>query len=366
VIQWVHRSTRGWSYGSTITDPRTGQILKGHVSLGSQRVRQDYLIAEALLSPYEAGQPVPGDMQEMALARLRQLSAHEVGHTLGFQHNYIASADGLSSVMDYPHPMVTLKDDSLSLEDAYDTGIGEWDKVFVAYGYQDFPGTVEEEDSLKAILEKARTEGLRFLSDRDARGEGSAHPHTHLWDNSPDAVAELERVITIRHHLLKRFSEKNIREGIPYSELEKVLVPAYMFHRYQLEAAAKTLGGMHYNYALRGEELKLEMVSPADQLACLDAVLKTIEADFLAIPEEILEIIPPKPLGYRRDREHFKSRTGVTFDPLAATESAAGQTLTLLFNAQRATRIVENHARAAEQPGLQDVLGRIIDASWHI
>lgn len=366
VIQWVHRSTRGWSYGSSIIDPRTGQILKGHVSLGSQRVRQDYLIAEALLSPYKASRPVPGNMQEMALARLRQLSAHEVGHTLGFQHNYIASADSLSSVMDYPHPLVTLKGDSLSLEDAYDTGIGEWDKVFVAYGYQDFPASVNEEDSLKAILGKARKEGLRFLSDRDARGEGSAHPNAHLWDNSPDAVAELERVIKLRRHVLKRFSEKNIREGIPYSELERVLVPAYMFHRYQLEAAVKTLGGMYYNYALRGEELKLEMASPADQLACLNAVLKTIEADFLAIPEEILKIIPPKPLGYGRDREHFKSRTGPTFDPLAAAESAADQTLSLIFNVQRATRIVENHARAAEQPGLEDVLDRVIDASWHI
>jgi hypothetical protein len=366
VIQWVHRSTRGWSYGSTITDPRTGEILKGHVSLGSQRIRQDYLIAEALLSPYEAGQPVPGDMEEMALARLRQLSAHEVGHTLGFQHNYIASADKRSSVMDYPHPLVTLKDGNLSLMDSYDTGIGEWDKVFVAYGYQDFPATVDEEDSLRAILEKARSAGLRFLSDRDARGGGSAHPYAHLWDNAPDAVAELERIIRVRRHLLEKFSERNIREGTPYSELERVLVPAYLFHRYQLEAAAKTLGGMHYNYALRGEELKLEMVSPADQLACLDAVLKTIGADFLAIPEQILEIIPPKPLGYRRDREHFKSRTGVTFDPLAAAESAADQTLALLFNAQRATRIVTLHARDAEQPGLQDVLDRIIDASWHI
>ncbi len=366
VIQWVHRSTRGWSYGSSITDPRTGQILKGHVSLGSQRVRQDYLIAEALLAPYETGQPVPGDMQELALARLRQLSAHEVGHTLGFQHNYIASADGRSSVMDYPHPLVSLRDDSLYLEDAYDTGIGEWDKVFVAYGYQDFPEGTDEEKSLHEILEKARSDSLRFLSDRDARGEGSAHPHTHLWDNAPDAVAELERIITIRRHLLNRFSEKNIRDGMPYSELEKVLVPAYMFHRYQLEAAAKTLGGVHYNYALRGEDLKLEMASPEDQLACLDAVLKTLGADFLAIPESILEIIPPKPLGYSRDREHFRSRTGVVFDPLTATESAADLTLSLLFNPQRINRIVEHNARDAGQPGLEDVLDRIIDASWHI
>jgi hypothetical protein len=366
VIQWVHRSTRGWSYGSTITDPRTGEILKGHVSLGSQRVRQDYLIAEALLSPYASGQPVPADMQEMALARLRQLSAHEVGHTLGFQHNYIASADDRSSVMDYPHPLITLKDGALDLEDAYDAGIGSWDKVAVAYGYQDFPDGVVEEDSLRAILAKARKAGLRFLSDRDARGEGSAHPYTHLWDNAANAVAELERVITLRDHLLDQFSENAIREGQPYSELERVLVPAYLFHRYQLAAAAKSLGGVRYNYALRGEELVLEMVSPEDQLACLDAVLKTIRADFLAIPEEILQIIPPKPLGYARDREHFKSRTGVTFDALAAAESAADQALSLLFNPQRATRILEHHARDEEQPGLQDVLNRIIDASWHM
>jgi hypothetical protein len=366
VIQWVHRSTRGWSYGSTIIDPRTGEILKGHVSLGSQRVRQDYLIAEALLSPYGSGQPVPGGMQEMALARLRQLSAHEVGHTLGFRHNYVASADDRSSVMDYPHPLVTLKDGSLSLEDAYDTGIGAWDKVLVAYGYQDFPEAADQQDTLQAILEEARSAGLRYLSDRDAIGEGSAHPYAHLWDNASNAVAELERIIKIRSLLLERFSERNIREGRPYSELERVLVPAYMFHRYQLEAAVKSLGGVNYNYAVRGGELVLEMVSPADQRACLDVVLKTIAADFLAIPEEILQIIPPKPPGYGRDREHFKSHTGVTFDPLAAAESAADQALSLLFNAARATRILEHHARDPEQPGLQDVLERIIDASWHI
>ena len=366
VIQWVHRSTRGWSYGSTIIDPRTGEILKGHVSLGSQRVRQDYLIAEAMLSPYESGQPVPGDMQEMALARLRLLSAHEVGHTLGFRHNYIASADDRSSVMDYPHPLVTLKDGVLSLEDAYDTGIGAWDKVLVAYGYQDFPEATDQEDTLQAILERASSAGLRYISDRDAIGEGSAHPYAHLWDNASNSVAELERIIKIRSLLLKRFSERNIREGIPYSELERVLVPAYLFHRYQLEAAAKSLGGVEYNYAIRGGKLVLDMVSPAEQRACLDAVLKTIEADFLAIPEGILQIIPPKPPGYSRDREHFKSRTGVTFDPMAAAETAADQALSLLFNAARATRIVEHHARDPEQPGLQDVLDRIIDASWHI
>ncbi len=364
VIQWVHRSTRGWSYGSSVTDPRTGEILKGHVSLGSQRARQDYMIAEAILSPYEEDGTVPGDMQEMALARLRQLSAHELGHTLGFHHNYIASADGRTSVMDYPHPLIRLKDGEIDLSDAYDVGIGEWDKVFVAYGYQDFPEGTDEEKALKDILEGAGSGGLRFLSDQDARPQGSAHPATHLWDNGADACAELERMIELRRHVLKRFSEKSIRMGVPYSEMEDVLVPAYMLHRYQLEAAVKSIGGVEYNYALRGEELQLEMVPPGVQAACLDLIMETLSPEFLAVPKEILAVIPPKPLGYRRDRENFTSRTGLTFDPLSAAEASAERTVSLLLHPQRVSRMVSNHAVNPSQPELQVLIDKLIFNSW--
>jgi hypothetical protein len=364
VINWVHRSTRGWSYGNSVVDPRTGEILKGHVSLGSQRVRQDYLIAEALLAPYGEGSNVPDKMKEMALARLRQLSAHEVGHTLGFQHNYIASADGGASVMDYPHPRIMLDSGEVDLSGAYGVGIGEWDKVTVAYGYSDFPAGTNEEEALEGILEKARSSGLRFLSDRDARPEGSAHPHTHLWDNGENACAELERIIGIRMKILDRFSENNIQRGVPWSELEDVLVPAYMLHRYQLEAAVKSIGGVEYNYALRGEDLQLEMVPPDAQQACLDIIMETLAPEFLAVPKKLLARIPPKPMGYRRDRENFKSRTGLTFDPLSAAEAAADRTMTLLLHPQRASRMVTNHALDPQQPGLQVLVDKLVFNTW--
>src|SRR4029434_4530527 len=145
VIQWLHRATRGWSYGEGVIDPRTGEIIKGHVTLGSLRVRQDYLIAEGLLAPYEKGKPVSPRMREMALARLRQLAAHEVGHTLGLEHNYSASTVNRSSVMDYPPPFAKLAaDGSIELSDAYATGIGEWDKESIDWGYQDFPAGTDE------------------------------------------------------------------------------------------------------------------------------------------------------------------------------------------------------------------------------
>ena len=366
VIQWVHRATRGWSYGAAVIDPRTGEIIKGHVTLGSLRVRQDYLIAEGLLAPYEKGQLVSPKMMQMALARLRQLAAHEVGHTLGLMHNYSASTVNRSSVMDYPPPLVKLAADGTpDLSDAYATGIGDWDKVSIAWGYSDFAPGTDEHAALDKILSDAFGRGLRYLTDQDARPPGSSSSVAHLWDSGSNAVDELNRIMQVRAAALKRFGENNIREGAPLATLEDVLAPIYMYHRYQVEAASKLVGGMDYTFALRGDgEVPAQIVAPSEQRRALAAVLATLKPETLALPESLLKIIPPRPPEYPRDREDFKIHTSPAFDALAPAESAAQHTLQFLFNPERAARLVEFHARNSANPGLEEVLDAILNATW--
>ncbi|MEN0048759.1 MAG: zinc-dependent metalloprotease [Bacteroidota bacterium] len=347
LIQWVHRSTRGWSYGASVYDPRTGEIIKGHVSLGSLRVRQDFLIAQGLIQPYENGTTPDPRLLEMALARLRQLSAHEVGHTLGLAHNFAASVNDRASVMDYPHPYIALMDDGkIDFSKAYDIGIGEWDKRTIIYGYQDFPNGTDEEKALENILTENNEKGLFYVSDQDARPQGGAHPLGHLWDGGASASKELNRIIGLRAKALSTFSEKNIPVGVPMATLENVLVPLYLAHRYQVEAAAKHIGGVNYTYAVRGDNQPTnEVVGESIQKEALDAILRTLDPSFLAIPENIIELIPPQPMGYQRGRELFKVHTGLTFDPIGAAEASANHSLSLLLHPQRLARIVEQHSR---------------------
>jgi hypothetical protein len=370
VIQWVHRSTRGWSFGLTVSDPRTGEIIQGRVTLGSLRMRQDYMIAEALLSPYDKddkGKAGSTEMRQMALARLRQLAAHEVGHTLGLAHNFAASsiAPG-TSVMDYPHPWITLDSSGRpDLSQAYATGIGAWDKVSIQYGYSQFQPGTDERAALDDILRKAQAEGLYFITDEDSRPLGSAHPHSHLWDNGPDPAAELERILKIRSAALVRFGENAIPSHTPMAQLEDTLVPLYLLHRYQTEAAAKEIGGLDYRYTLRDDgQLVTRIVDPADQQKSLDAVLKTIAPQTLALPESLLSVLPPRPPGYPRTNESFAGHTGLTFDPGGAAESAAALTFKLLFDPDRASRLVDYHARNAANPGLTQVISAVLQATW--
>ncbi|MGK7312365.1 MAG: zinc-dependent metalloprotease [Candidatus Longimicrobiales bacterium M2_2A_002] len=366
IINWVHRSTRGWSYGSSVTDPRTGEIIKGHVLLGSLRVRQDYLLAEGLLSPYEQGEDVSPAMREMALARIRQLSAHEVGHTIGLAHNYIASTEDRASVMDYPHPLVRLADDgAIDLSAAYDTGIGEWDEVAITYGYADFPEATDEAAALERIIGQARERGLVFLSDQDARPAGSAHPHSHLWDNGRDAAAELRRMMEVRRVALERFGESAIRMDMPLATLEEALVPLYLHHRYQIEAAAPALGGKYYSYAIRGDgQVPLRRVPAGEQNAALDALLETLTPESLMLPRSLIDLIPPRPFGYPPHRELFERYTGITFDPIAPAGVAARMTVRMILDPERAARLVEQAALAPGLPTFVDVLDRLETAAF--
>src|SRR5437764_11427229 len=367
VIQWVHRSTRGWSYGSSVTDPRTGEIIQGRVSLGSLRDRQDFLIAEGLLAPYgKAKTVVDKIMQQVVLARLRQLAAHEVGHTLGLQHTFAASTTNRASVMDYPAPLVKLGADGLpDISDAYAKGIGEWDKVTIAYGYQDFSAGTGEQGALDKILGDAFKRGLVYLTDQDARPASASSSVAHLWDNGANVIDGLAQVMKVRAVALQRFGENNIREGAPMATLEDVLAPLYMYHRYQVEAAAKLIGGEDYTFSLRGKgDRNPQIIAPDEQKRALFAVLDTLKPENLALPESVLRLIPPRPPGYARTREDFRIRTFPTFDALAPPEAFANHVSDFLLNQERAARLVEFHARDSRNPSLQELLDKIVDSTF--
>jgi hypothetical protein len=361
MVQWVHRSTRGWSYGASISDPRTGEIIKGHVSLGSLRIRQDFLIAQALQAPYAKNNLDDNFALQMAIARIRQLSAHEIGHTLGFAHNFAASTNNRASVMDYPHPKFTLEDGKIDFSNAYDTKIGLWDKVIVAYAYQDFSKDKNEEKELNTILENAFATGLKYLSDSDARPQGGASSSAHLWDNGGNIHDELYNVLKIRRIAIDNFSADNIKTGQPYSLLEDVFVPLYFLHRFQTEATVKLIGGLDYSYAVKGGgQTIVKRVSGITERIALQAVLKTIMVDEIAIPKGKLDLFPPRAMGFGRTRESFKSDLGVEFDAFGAVETASEMTLNLLLNPERASRLIAHKSLNKNQLGLVELIDELV------
>ena len=396
MINWVHRSSRGWSYGGSITDPRTGEIVKGNVTLGSLRIRQDYLIGTGLIPVFERGARGTGapwsecelgammdtddlaqldpstDAGRMSLARIRQLAAHEVGHTLGLAHNFAASTYGRASVMDYPAPLVEIKEGKLDLSNAYSVGIGAYDKFAIRFGYAQFPRGADETVELEKIVEEGLKAGMLFISDADARPLGAAHPLANLWDNGSDPVASLRHEMEVRRIALQQFGLGNVPAGTPLSLLEAKLLPLYLHHRYQLQAAVKSVGGLYYTYAVKtgvGATSPTEVqqvVPPARQREALAAVLDTIKVDELIIPRRILALIPPRAFGYEGGtQELFGKRTEPAFDPVAAAVVAADLAVTALLEPHRAARLNEYHALDPANPDFIEVTTALVERTWH-
>jgi hypothetical protein len=366
VVEWVPRSTRGWSIGNAVTDPRTGEIINGHVRLDALRIRQVFLIAQGLLDPFGKDPAALAKANAMALARIRQLAAHETGHTLGLMHNYAASIVNRASVMDYPPPTVTLGADGVpDVSNAYAVGIGAWDKIAITYGYRDFTAGTNETQALDKVLDDAFASGQLYLTDQDARPLGSASPIAHLWDTGSNDLDGLQQVMAVRQAALKNLSENAIREHTPMAILEDVLVPVYLYHRYQVSAVAKSIGGLNYSFDLRGPNRKdPEIVPAAQQRQALHAILKTLSPQALAVPQPLLNIIPPRPPEYPGSKENFARRTSPAFDSLAPAEAAAEIVLQLLFQPERAQRMIEYRARDANNPGFDELLDDVVAATW--
>ena len=366
VIQWVHRSTRGWSYGASVIDPRTGEIIKGHVSLGSLRIRQDFLIALGLTEdPYLLNENKDQQILDLALSRIKQLSAHEIGHTLGFAHNFAASAKNRASVMDYPHPKLKLINDKINYEDAYKDGIGDWDKISVAYSYSHFHESVEEDKALQNIIEKSIKDGYKFISDYDARAVGGAHPSAHLWDNGDNAIDELSNILKIRKIALDNFYINHIKENETVSLLEDRLVPIYLLHRYQIEAVTKIIAGQEYSYAVKtnGNVPKTEIVNKSFQKEALRSILSTLKPKNLSLPDRLLDLFPGRAYGFSRSRESFDSQTGPIFDYLGISSMLSDKILKLLLNPSRASRLVQQKALDQSHFSLHEMIDQIFEST---
>lgn len=387
MVNWVHRSTRGWSIGDSVVDPRTGEILKGDVTLDSQRARQDFLLGAGMTPQYRsadnacdfgllpdvdylASSDTASEVTAMSYARIRQLSAHEVGHTLGFTHNFAASTYGRGSVMDYPAPLVEIKNGKLDLSNAYAVGIGSFDKFSVRYAYTQFNAGVDEDAELEKIVNEGVSAGMLFLSDVDARPAGAANPLANLWDNGSDPVAMLRHEMQVRRIGLNQFGIQNIDKGSPLSDLENKFLPLYLHHRYQLTAAIKSIGGTYYTFSVRSANganpsNPIEIVPAARQRDALKAALDTLKPDELLVGDNILDIMPPLAYGYRSERsELFAKRTNPVFDALGAAEIAADLAISGLLEPNRAARTISFNARNKANPHFREIVDALIDATW--
>ena len=364
MIQWVHRQTRGWSYGGSVIDPRTGEIIKGHVILGSQRVRQDRMIFEGLLGVNGTGSGAADDPMELALARIRQLSAHEIGHTIGLAHNFAASINSRASVMDYPAPWVRMNDaGEFDVSRAYDTDIGEWDITAVSWLYGQAETASEEANLIEGVLEDARNDGLLYITDLHARGANAAHPLANLWDNGPDPVAELREVIDVRNAAMASFGQQVMSAEQPLSALRGVFPPIYLYHRYQAEAAAKTLGGIYFAYETNASGASgLSAASAADQRDALTALAATLDPSFLDINDQTLALLAPAPFAdydAAATRELFNSSLYPAFSRRDAAAAASRISLTVMLSTGRVARIADQWARDESQLGPDELFSTV-------
>jgi hypothetical protein len=367
VVNWTDRLTRSWSYGGGVIDPRTGEIVKGNVVLGALRVRQDVILFESLVGTAQDNTGGPNDPVRVALARIRQLGAHEVGHALGFVHNFESSTQDRASVMDYPIARIKLADGKIDLSDAYATGIGAWDKFTVDWLYgQPKPGE-DPDKAARAKVEAIAASGMRYMTDIDGRDPDLGVPGDSMWTDGADEAPDLRHMMAVRKIALASFGPSVLRKDQPLSDLRRKFVPVWLLHRYEIDAVGKLIGGIDYRYAVSGDGgPEPAPVSAARQSAALDALLETLSTDALTIPDRLVPMLSSGVNGAvdpQYDTEVFATAGAAAFDPLVAADVGAQITLGSLLAPARLVRVYEQHQRDPGLIGIDELLDKLQKAT---
>lgn len=352
LVLWVHRGDRGWSFGSTQIDPRTGEILRGLVVLGSQRVEEVRAIAEGVLCPYATDRVE--DVFDVVLARMRQLAVHEVGHALGLAHNFASHLHSELSVMDYPGPRFVVDEAGrIDHTRAYSSGLGPWDFRQIAALYTD--GWREERPG------EAGGDDTLYITDADSRVDDAANGESGTWITRGQPFDEMRRVLAVRSRALELFSEGVAAPGSDSGEIVRRFMLVYLMHRYQVIALAKVIGGSRRRYARverEGFAGRESVLDPAMQRQALHDLGPLFEPAFLRVPPRLVNLLVAPSGGLDRRSDDFFSRTRGTFDIVSAMAAGADLVAAQVLAPTRLNRV---HAQSSAAQGID--LSEVVKAT---
>lgn len=350
-VLWIERDGRGFSSGGTYRDPRTGEILGSKTRMDSDRIR-------TIANYWETYVGATGsDTAQLDMVVLRQslLIAHELGHALGFQHNWASSLNERASVMEYPTPRVQVVDGKLDLSEAFQDSIGEYDKYMARYAYTEFV-PAGEQAGLDAIIAEMRERGILFVPSSD--------PRWSWYDDRATPTEYLRETLPARSIMLANYGPGLLDTGEPLGALRDLrLWMGYLHHRWAIEAGQRYIGGMYHEFAVKGEVLQpapTEIVPGALQREVLDLLMESIEPANLVLPESLLALLTPHPGDNREDMAD-----DYAFDQLRAARIVAGLVLEPLFEAARAERMLAFADRQPDTLTLPELVDSVLAHTWN-
>ncbi len=368
-VLWIERDERGFSSGGTYRDPRTGEILGSKTRMDSHRIRtiasyfdaysgglaadgRGITVADPSLVSPEGLDGMPPAQRDMVLLRQALLTAHELGHALGFGHNFASSLNDRASVMEYPTPRVAVKDGRLDLSEPFQKAIGAYDAYMARYAYTEV-APAQEKAALDAVIAQMRRDGILYVPTTD--------PRWVWYDDRATPTEYLRETMAAREIMLAQFGPDMLMPGEPVGELRDMrLWMAYLHHRWAIESGQAYVGGLFQNIVVKGEDIPpTEFVPGRLQREVLDLLMQSLAPERLALPESLLVQLTPDP---GRNLEDLSE--DAAFDQLKAARILSAMVLEPLFDKDRAARMVALSARQPDALTFPELVRAVMEATW--